>query len=93
MLGGLTRSGALWRRCPSIALIGAGALNGRLLTKDVVKLAPEAKQSIAELGNALDELRQSYPERSFMGQGVCVPGRLHGKTAAGDGAEPALAEL
>ena len=65
---------------PGSAVVGAVDLNGVLLTKDEVKLAPEAKQSIAELGNALDELRRSHPERSFMGLGVCVPGRVHGKT-------------
>ncbi len=65
---------------PGRAILGVVDLNGELLAQKEIALGDEVVQSVAELGDALDALRAHHPDRSFMGLGVCVPGRVHSTT-------------
>ena len=65
---------------PGRAILAAVDLNGQLLAQQEIKLAPTVKRSIGELGRALADLRDHHPECTFMGLGVCIPGRVDNKT-------------
>lgn len=61
---------------PGRAVLAAVDLNGVILQQEEIHLASQVEPSIGELGDALAALRDRHPERTFMGLGVCVPGRV-----------------
>ena len=65
---------------PRRAVLAVVDLNGQVLAERDVKLAAEVKQSVKELGKALVQLRGEHADRTFMGAGVCLPGRVHIET-------------
>lgn len=65
---------------PRRAVIAAVDLNGQILTQLEIKQSSEVKASIGQLGDALAALRECHKERTFMGAGVCLPGRIHHET-------------
>lgn len=65
---------------PRRAVIAVVDLNGQILTQQEVKVGTEVKASITLLGESLAALRNRHSDRTFMGVGVCLPGRIHHET-------------
>ncbi len=65
---------------PRHAVIAAVNLNGHILTQQEINQGTEVRTSIRLLGDALACLRDSHTEKTFIGTGVCLPGRVHHET-------------
>lgn len=65
---------------PGRAVIAVVDLNGQLLAQEEISLPGPVQASVSDLGLALTRLRNDYPDRKFMGAGVCVPGRVNRET-------------
>ena len=65
---------------PGRAVLATVDLNGQLLTQKEIQLSSHAERSISKLGDALAVLRDQHSERTFVGLGVCIPGRVHRET-------------
>ncbi len=65
---------------PGRAVVAAVDLNGQLFGHQDLKLAGAVELSVMQLGDALATLRARHTERSFIGVGVCLPGRIQAET-------------
>ncbi|MGI4830709.1 MAG: ROK family transcriptional regulator, partial [Janthinobacterium lividum] len=65
---------------PERAVLGVVDLNGQLLAQQEIRLTRTVETSVDVLGDALTVLREAHPERTFMGLGVCIPGRVNRET-------------
>jgi glucokinase-like ROK family protein len=61
---------------PLRAILAVIDLNGRTLSRHVVPLGFDASQSVRAIGDAMEELRASMPDKRFIGVGLSVPGRV-----------------
>jgi predicted NBD/HSP70 family sugar kinase len=61
---------------PTRALVAIVDLNSRLLSQEVVGLPSDPKRAIPLLIESLCRMRASYPQKTFEGVGLSVPGRV-----------------
>jgi predicted NBD/HSP70 family sugar kinase len=61
---------------PKQAIVALLDLNGRVLAREVVPLVSEPEGSISKIISCMKTMRDGYPNRSFEGIGISVPGRV-----------------
>lgn len=65
---------------PGHAILAVVDINGHFLSRESILLASDATRASAKLADALYELRERYPDKTFEGVGVSVPGRVDPET-------------
>ena len=65
---------------PGRAILAVIDLNGRVLAQQEIHLPADAERGIADLAGALLVLRDRSPHLTFIGLGVCIPGRVQRET-------------
>ena len=61
---------------PSHAVVAVVDLNGRFLSRIMVPLPSDPRQSIAAIGRAMEGLKAQHAGKRFEGAGLSVPGRV-----------------
>ncbi len=61
---------------PSQAIVALLDLNGRFLSRQLVPLGSDAAQGVKGIASAMQRLRAEYPERTYEGVGLSLPGRV-----------------
>ncbi len=61
---------------PKHAIVALLDLNGRFLAREVVPLVSEPEGSISKIISCMKAMRADYPNRSFEGVGISMPGRV-----------------
>lgn len=61
---------------PGRAALAAIDLNGDFLSRTTIPLPTEAEPGVRALAKGLLALRQSHPDHTFEGAGICLPGRI-----------------
>jgi predicted NBD/HSP70 family sugar kinase len=64
---------------PLHAIVAAVDLNGQILSREKLPLGFDAAQGTHAIGVAMNAIRKSFPERSFEGAGLSMPGRVDPK--------------
>ena len=65
---------------PGNAILAVVDINGHFLSRETILLASDATHASAKLADALYALRERYPDKTFEGVGVSVPGRVDPET-------------
>ena len=61
---------------PFHAVLAVVDLNGQILSRQSVPLGSDARQGTGAIAAAMQVLRQSFPEKTFEGVGLSMPGRV-----------------
>ena len=61
---------------PDEAIIAVVDLNGRFLSREVLPLLADPDRGVSSLIDRMEEMRERYPEKSFEGIGLSLPGRV-----------------
>ena len=62
---------------PDRGILAVVDLSGRFLARETVMTYSDPERTVAHLVGRMRLLRSRYPDKSFEGIGVCVPGRVH----------------
>jgi len=65
---------------PGLAILAVVDLNGRFLARESVPLASNAERATAKIAEAMEAMRTQFPDKTFEGVGVSVPGRVNPDT-------------
>jgi predicted NBD/HSP70 family sugar kinase len=70
------------RRCvialdihPSQTTLALATLTGKTIAQHLIHLSPESEESMTAINNGIRSMMDSHPAMSFVGVGVCLPGR------------------
>jgi len=61
---------------PDESIIAVVDLNGRFLSREVLPLLADPDRGVSSLIDRMEEMRERYPEKSFEGIGLSLPGRV-----------------
>jgi predicted NBD/HSP70 family sugar kinase len=62
---------------PRQAIIATVDLNGRFLAREVVPLVSDPQRAVDKMIDCMRTMRAQYPNKTFEGIGVSLPGRVH----------------
>jgi predicted NBD/HSP70 family sugar kinase len=62
---------------PGLAILAVVDLNGRFLARESVPLASTAERATAKIAEAMEAMRAQFPDKTFEGVGISVPGRVN----------------
>jgi len=65
---------------PGLAILAVVDLNGRFLARESVPLASNAERATAKIAEAMEAMRTQFPDKTFEGVGISVPGRVNPDT-------------
>ena len=65
---------------PHQAIVAIVDLNGRFLAREVVPLVANPERSVQKIIDCMISMRAQFPNKSFEGVGVSIPGRVHPET-------------
>jgi predicted NBD/HSP70 family sugar kinase len=61
---------------PDAAIIAVVDLNGRFLSREVMPLLADPDRGVSNLIDRMENMRERFPEKSFEGIGLSLPGRV-----------------
>ncbi len=61
---------------PGHAVVGLLDLNGRFLARRLVPLGSEPQKAIVSIATVMKQFREQFPEKTFEGAGLSLPGRV-----------------
>lgn len=67
---------------PGHAVIALLDLNGRFLARRLVPLSARPERAVAGIADAMKQMREQFPGKTFEGAGISLPGRVHPVTNA-----------
>jgi len=65
---------------PGLAILALVDLNGRFLARESITLASDAERATAKIAEAMETMRKQFPDKTFEGVGISVPGRVSPET-------------
>lgn len=65
---------------PKLATIAIVDLNGRFLSRAQLPVTSDAEKTIGGIVDSMLRMRANYPQRSFLGVGLALPGRVDSAT-------------
>lgn len=65
---------------PGMAILAVVDLNGRFLARESVPLASDAERATLKMAEAMEAMRAQFPDKTFEGVGLSVPGRVNPDT-------------
>lgn len=65
---------------PNWAVLAVVDLNGRFLSRSTVALPSNVKRTVAAIAEEMLQLQAQFPDKTFEGVGLSVPGRVHPTT-------------
>jgi predicted NBD/HSP70 family sugar kinase len=65
---------------PGQAILAVIDLNGRFLSRESVPLSSDAERATRKMAECLEAMRHQFPDKTFEGVGLSVPGRVSPET-------------